>query len=209
LDLLQKLPEGPERIRREVLLQLIVGAAFIIVKGYAAPEAERAYTRARELCQRLGNPPLPALSGLWIMHSLRGELPRAYELAERSLRLAQEARDPTLLGHAQHGLGSTSFWMGRFLAAMEHLENAIALYAPERNLLPVPLIGLMADARVRTLCYTALTLWLLGYPDQALKRGNESLALAQRLSHPLSLTFAQYLAGCVLHLLRREVHASS
>src|SRR5262249_9340273 len=63
------------------------------------------------------------------------------------------------------------------------------------------------DVEVRSLCYAAITLWQLGYPDQALKRGIEALALAQRLSHPFSLTFAQNVAGGILRVLRREVRA--
>jgi predicted ATPase len=47
-----------------------------------------------------------------------------------------------------------------------------------------------------------MTLWQLGYPDQALKRGNEALALARGLSH-LSLAFAEFFVG-VLRQLRRE-----
>jgi len=57
IDLLQKLPDTPERTQRELLLQLAVGPAFIPVKGWGAPEVERASTRARKLCERLGNPP--------------------------------------------------------------------------------------------------------------------------------------------------------
>ncbi len=57
INLLQRLPDSPERIQRELLLQLAVGPALMAVKGYAAPETERAYTRARELCERLGDPP--------------------------------------------------------------------------------------------------------------------------------------------------------
>ena len=57
IDLLQRLPDDPERIQRELLLQLVLGSAFIAVKGYAAPETERAFTRARELCERTGDPP--------------------------------------------------------------------------------------------------------------------------------------------------------
>jgi hypothetical protein len=35
-----------------------------------------------------------------------------------------------------------------------------------------------------------LTLWYLGYPDQALQMGQQALTLAQDLSHPFSLAFA-------------------
>ena len=96
---------------------------------------ERAYTRARELCERLGDPPelFPALLGLWAVYYLRAELRTAYELAEQLLRRAQSAHDPALLMYAQHALGYTSFSMGEWLLAREHLEMAISLYDPERH----------------------------------------------------------------------------
>jgi predicted ATPase len=53
LNLLQKLPDSPERIQRELLLQLALGRAFSAVKEFAAPEVELAYARARELCEQL------------------------------------------------------------------------------------------------------------------------------------------------------------
>jgi predicted ATPase len=40
-------------------------------------------------------------------------------------------------------------------------------------------------------------LWLLGYPDQALQRSNDALALAQKLSQPSSLCFALYFSAWV------------
>ncbi|UCC64939.1 MAG: hypothetical protein JSV36_07840, partial [Anaerolineae bacterium] len=52
------------------------------------------------------------------------------------------------------------------------------------------------DPAVSCLNYVSCTLWLLGYPDQALKRVHELLTLAQELSHPFSLGYA--LAHCAL-----------
>src|SRR6266436_6827134 len=99
IDLLQRLPDSTERIQRELLLQLAVGPALIAVKGQSAPETGRAYARARELCERLGDPPefFPALWGLWNVYLVRGEFRAAYEQAEQLLRRAQSAHDPTLL----------------------------------------------------------------------------------------------------------------
>ena len=37
--------------------------------------------------------------------------------------------------------------------------------------------------------YDAMTLWLLGYPDQAEMRAQESLAFARELHHPFTLAF--------------------
>jgi predicted ATPase len=208
LNLGQKLPDSPERIQRELLLQLALGSALIAVRGRAAAEAERAYTRARELCERLGDPPelFPALWGLWALHLLRGELRKAYELAEQLLRRAQSAHDPGLLTYAQAARGATSYLMGEFLPARKHLENAITLYDPERHR-PLAFRYGGRDAGISCLSYAAWTLWQLGYPDQALKRGNEALALAQALSHPFSLGFAGVFVG-VLRQYRREARAA-
>jgi predicted ATPase len=208
IDLLQRLPDSPERVQRELLLQLAVGPALIAAKGWAAPEVERAYTRARGLCERLGDPAelFPALWGLRIMHLVRGELRTAYELAELLLRRAQSAQDPTLLMYAQSALGVTSYWTGELLPAREHLEMARSLYDRERHR-PLAFSFGGYDAGVNCLSIAAWILWQLGYPDQALKRGNEALALAQTLSHPFSLAFAEYYFG-VLHQLRREARAA-
>ena len=102
IDLLPKLSDSPERTQRELVLQMAVGPALIAIKGRAAPEVDRTYTRARELCERLGDRPelFPASLGLWYVHLLRGELRTAYELAEQLLRRAQSAHDPALLLYA-------------------------------------------------------------------------------------------------------------
>ena len=80
------------------------------------------------------------------------------------------------------------------------MEQAIALYDPQQH--PRSTVS-TADPRVNCLSYAAWALWYLGYPDQALKRSQEALALAEGLSHPFSLAYALGVAA-VFHLLRRE-----
>jgi predicted ATPase len=204
IELLQKLPDGPERIQRELLLQLSLGAAFSTVRGWGSAEAERAYTRARQLCELLGDPPelFGALSGLCAVHQLRGQYRAAYKLGEQLLQRAQSAADPALLMHAHSALGCSLYFMGELLLAREHLETAISLCNPERDR---PLGH--ADSGVNCRSWAAYTLWSLGYSDQALKRINESLALAQERSHPFSLAFAEMFAGFV-RKYRREARAA-
>ena len=57
LELLKTLPDTPERVQQELTLQLALGDALVTVKGYTAPEVEKTVTRARELCQQLGETP--------------------------------------------------------------------------------------------------------------------------------------------------------
>jgi AAA ATPase domain/Adenylate and Guanylate cyclase catalytic domain len=51
---------------------------------------------------------------------------------------------------------------------------------------------LLLDPGVYCLTHAAMTLWQLGYPDQSLKKSTAALALAQGLSHPFSLAYAEF-----------------
>ena len=75
LELLQRLPDGPERIQRELRLQLAIGPVFIAVKGWGAPEMGRAFA-GRASFAVLGDPPelFPALPALGRTHLVRGEM---------------------------------------------------------------------------------------------------------------------------------------
>ena len=202
LELLKTLPDTPERVQQELTLQLALSDALIAVKGYTAPEVEKTVTRARELCQQLGETPqlFPVLCRLWLFYFNRGELQTARELAEQMMRLAQSVQDRYLLSVAHVALGCTLYLLGELTSARTHLEQAIALYDPQKH--PRSTVN-TADPRVDCLSYAAWTLWYLGYPDQALKRSHEALALAAGLSHPFSLAYALGFAA-LFHLLRRE-----
>jgi predicted ATPase len=208
LELLKEMPEIPERDRRELDLQLAVGPTLIATKGFGATETERAYTRARQLCQQLGDPPelFPTLFGLWHVHFIQGQFRKAYELAEELLRRAQGVDDPAPVMYARYALGTSSLLMAEFLPARQHYEIAITLYDPERHG-PLAFRYLGVDFGVPCLFMVGQVLWVLGYPDQALKRSNEALALAQDLSHAFSLASAKFFVG-VVRQYRREARAA-
>jgi predicted ATPase len=83
---------------------------------------------------------------------------------------------------------------------------AMSLYDPERHR-PLTFRYLGIDAGVLCLSYAPCTLWQLGYPDQAVKQCNEAIALAQRLTHPISLACIQYVIA-ILRQFRREAGAA-
>jgi class 3 adenylate cyclase/predicted ATPase len=208
IDLIPRLPDSSQRIQQELPIQLALGAALVAVKGWATADVERVYTRARELCGQLSDPPelFPVLFGLWAMYFLRADMRTAHEHAEHLLRRAQSMQEPTPLMFAYQALGDTSFQMGHLLRARKCLETAVSLYDRESHgPLAFRFTGL--DSAVNCLSYGAHTLWALGYPDQALQRGNEAVALAQGLSHPHSLAFAGHMFG-ILRQLRREPAAA-
>jgi predicted ATPase/class 3 adenylate cyclase len=206
IELLKTLPETPARTQHAVTLHIALGAALQIAKGHAAPEVEQAYTQAYALCQQVGETPelVPVLFGLWRFYNTRAQLHTARELGDTLLRLAQRAHDPALSVVAHYALGLTSFWLGALPAARLHLEEGIARYTPDQRRAPAFRMG--QDPGVACRIYAAATLWSLGYPEQALARVHEALALAHELSHPFSLAFAQCFAAFVSQF-RRDVPA--
>ena len=206
LDLLKILPDTPERIRQELTLQVALGPALIAIKGYTAPEVEQTYTRALELCRQMGETPqlFPVLRGLQVFYLVRGKLQTARELSEQLLTLARCQQDPLLLVGAHLGLGQTLYSLGELTSAREYVEQGLALYDPQRH---GALTWAGGHPGMQCLAYAAWALWLLGYPDQALKRIHEALTLSQNLSHPLNLAAALHFAAG-LHRFRREGQAA-
>ncbi len=203
LELLQRLPDIPERARQELELQLTLGVPLIATEGYAAPEVGSTYTRARELCQQLGETPdvSEALWGLWTFHTLRAELGRAREIAQELLRLAEHLPYPGIAMRGHWAMEITFMHLGEFALAMEHFEKALLLYHPERHRDDAFLYAL--NPGVAMPCFAAWALWFLGQPDQALGRMQGALTLARELSEPHGLAHALLFAA-ILHQLRRE-----
>jgi predicted ATPase len=207
LAVLRTLADTPERAQQELGLQIALGQAWMAVKGQGVPEVERAYTRARELCQQVGETPelFPVLWGLWRFYLVWAKYQTARKLAEQCLNLAQRDQDPALLLVAHHALGTTAYFLGEVSLARAHLEQGVALYDLQQHHYLAFHYGL--DLGVWCLAYIAWPLWLLGYPEQALQRSQEALTLARNLAHPFSLAHAFYYAA-YLHYFRREEHAA-
>jgi predicted ATPase len=206
IELLTTLPETPERIQQSLTLHIALGAALQITKGYAAPEVEHAYIQARTLCQQVGETPelVPVLLGLWRFYAVRPQFHTARELGETLLRLAQRAHDPALAVIAHDALGWTWLLLGALPAARQHQEEAIARDTPNQR--RAPLFRMGQDPGVACRVGAATTLWLLGYPAQALAHVHNALTLAHELSHPYSLAVARWWAALVSQL-RRDVPA--
>ena len=202
LELLKTLPETPERTQHALTLYIALGAALQMAKGLAAPEVEHAYTRARELCQQVGETPqlAPVLFGLHRYYVGRLQLHTARELGDTLLHLAQSAHDPSLAVIAHFALGNTQLYLGALSAARLHLEAGIALDTPDQHRAPVFRMG--QDAGVGCLISAALTLWVLGYPSQALARRHDALTLAHALGPPYSLARARCWAAYVSQFCR-------
>jgi class 3 adenylate cyclase/predicted ATPase len=188
LELLQTQPESPERFEKELALQLALGTPLIATKGFASPEVEKVYARARELCRQAGDAPqlFPVIWGLWVHYTARAEHEIARDLAEQCLRLAESVKDEALLVEAHHALGVTLTGLADFAPGLEHLDYVIGHHDSAQN----ASMAFGQDPKVVCLSQAAFTLWINGYPDQAVKRNEEAITLAKKLSHPYSLAAA-------------------
>jgi len=204
LDLLGTLPDTPERARRELALQASIGMPLIATKGYAAPETGAAYNRSRELCDRLGDAAqlLPILYGQWAYHTTRGDLLAARSMAETFLRAAegQGAEGPALV--ARRVVGINLFHLGELTASRAHLEQALALYEANRHRSLTFQYG--ADQRSAGLAWLALNLWLLGYPDQAVRARDDAIGRAHEAAHAITLAHALRIGGLLVDAVLRD-----
>ena len=207
LELLQALPETSDRAQQELTLQLALGSALYVSRGLDSLEVEAAYTRAYELCRQVGEASqhFAVLTDLWRLYFSQARLQIAHEWGEQCFAFAQSRQDPVLLQEAHQVLGSTLLLLGEPTAAYEHFECGLA-YSDSNNRHTLAVIR-GTDPSIERLARMSWTLWLLGYPDQALHKGYEALALARESSHAYSLGLALCHVA-VLHVWRLEAQAA-
>ncbi len=203
LDLLSGVPDDVTRDQLELGLRVSLGLSLASSRGYATPEVEDTYRRARELCQRLGESAelFPVLRGLSTFYIVRDDLQTARELAEQCLKLAERTKRRDYLIESYTPLSYVSAYMGELDAAQSLLERSLELYESDRKRRYTYLSP--QDPGVACLSLSGMVQWLLGYPDRALTCVREAIALAGELEQPLSLAYAHSHAA-MLHQRRGE-----
>jgi predicted ATPase len=205
LDLLDSTPTTPERVEQEMTLQTSLARALLAIKGYT-PEVEKAYARALALCEGVGAgdvPQLfPVLRGLCNYYIYRSEFDRAADMGERILQLAESQDDDDMRVHGYLMVGSSIGFSDSLEQGLEHLKKGIALFDLDR----VRARRFRLGNHPAVVCHTtsAFFLWMLGYPDSAVKQADAAMALARRLNHPFTLAYATFHTG-ILHMWRREM----
>ena len=107
------------------------------------------------------------------------------------LRLADTQRDQVLLLWAHYSLGFTFASQGVLKSARDHLEASIALYDPGKG----GTYGFVQDPGPTAMVLLAHVLYKLGYPDQALARVQQAMALVRSFSHQFTVAWVLGFAG--------------
>jgi serine/threonine protein kinase/tetratricopeptide (TPR) repeat protein len=200
---LKGLPDGPERIQQELGLQMIRGQALRLMKGWSAPEIEPVFARARELCHQLNDPPalFPVLWAITLFHAIRGDLREYRTRADELMAMAEQSANPVFLMGAHHLVGVNREFLGDMVEASRILDRGRELHVPAQHLAYTAMYGLDPGMIARAM--SSRPLWVLGYPDRALARARETLALARSQRQPMTLVFA-LLVTQGIHLNRGE-----
>jgi DNA-binding SARP family transcriptional activator len=205
LSLLNQLSDPHERAVRELQLHLDLASPIRITHGWASPALEGPLERAAELSARVGDADQQARAqiNLATFYQVRAEFARVREL---SARLVPRLRSPKADTYIAMARTNVVGWLLMQTSDWEAIEaeywRAREAYDEAQHAEHVALIG--ADLGVLNIAWSAHALWFRGLADQALQRGREAVALADRLAHPFSRALAlSYLA--MQHALRREV----
>jgi tetratricopeptide (TPR) repeat protein len=189
---LQAIPPSVERARAELEVLLAKGVAVRAAKGYSAPEAERVFLRACELCEELGDRvrSVHALRGLWAFYYVAARWRDAARVADRLDAAAEGLEDRVVLAVREFVIGATLLFRGEPPGASLRLRGALKHYDEGDRDAHIRHSGHDAATLVRG--HLVLAQWFLGLPEQALRTSREGLEIARRVAHPFSL--AQMLA---------------
>jgi class 3 adenylate cyclase len=200
--------ESGDRAQLELDLLLTLGPPLMATRGYADPDVEQGYVRARELCRTLGEPPelMPAMFGLWTYHCLRAKHVEGCRLAEDMVRLAEREDEPALAVESGLAMGANLFYLGRFEESERNLACSIHSYDRDRDAMHRFVYG--QDPSVAAHAYQALDLWLLGRDKEALAASARSLEQGRACDHPFTLSYALTFAAW-LERMRGDVAACS
>jgi predicted ATPase/class 3 adenylate cyclase len=205
IEALGHLPDGRRKDRLELNFQFALGTCLIATQGPASNKAMATFSRARELCERLGGPPEQLQVMFWLTTAsvIRGELPLAQEMIAALLQLTEARGDRPALLNAMRGQAMIRLFMGHASAARELLERAVEAFnaSSEEERLAARAAG--QDAGVADLALMSWSLWLLGHADTAITRLVAAIQRADAIDHPHSQAYACYYAS-VLHALRGE-----
>jgi hypothetical protein len=204
LAMLSALPDTPDRASREVAHLMAVALPMHGVYGYAAPELEETYRRARALCDALGEHPglFGVITGISAFRFMRAELRPCVVAGLQMTRVAEQSGDPAMHIWAKWAVGSVLAHLGeRLPEALETLDQGAALYSPAMH--PGFMLMTGFDAGLGCHVQAARVACMLGDADAAVGRIERAVAQARARQHPLMVAFALYFQAWV-HQLRRE-----
>ena len=213
MDVLSRLPEGPERDRAEAAVQARLGPALVMLEGWGSAPAQQALDRAEALYRRTDDTVELArvLYNQATVHEVRGDYRTSEQFVEQLLALPGSRGDDHLLLDSHELLACSLFHQGAFEPALDHADEGLGTYD---GVYTNPLSAAFGDHKAVS-CHTwaALSLWFLGLPEQAVARAREAIVLAEspsrRTGKALALVQAAIIAQCTLDAVQTREWAEA
>ncbi len=201
-------PESRDQHLREIELLVMLGVPLQSIVGYSAPEVEENYARAYALCQelRLTTELFPILYGLFRYYMLQGKYAKAVEISQQLVQMATQCPEPDFVVSAHRAIASPLVYQGRYDEALLHLAKVLAIPATPEIRAKVNRYDVV-DPWIAAGSYTSWALWLTGHPQQALEQSQRTVAEAEALKHPFTITLALSFSTW-LHQFRRDIPAT-
>ena len=170
-------------------LQVSYGNAMIAAHGHGAPETVAAFTRAHELGAGAADmyARFSTNYGLWAGSYVHGDLTAMREPAQAFLRDVESQPGSPEAGVAHRAYGVTQWFAGDFIEARSHLEQALAIFDPERDRDLAFRFG--QDVGVSAMVYLAIVLWPLGEVDRARELVDATATRIAELGHLATSTY--------------------
>jgi tetratricopeptide (TPR) repeat protein len=207
LKLIERLPEGVERLRAELGVRLMQAVAVSALSGLASTERLGTAQRVCELSERLGDvsAEFQGRVTLAAAYGSRGEISRGLEIMQRCVELAQRSPGGELIPIAHFQLAIILGDAGDPVQASSLLSDLITHFEPARQEAGSDYLPL--NLWVLTPTVLSLVQHTLGRPDEALKLSELALGRARQLKHPFTISDA-YAGAATLHYERRELVAA-
>jgi class 3 adenylate cyclase/predicted ATPase len=190
LEQVAMLPEGAASDALELELQVALIPPIMVVKGYSAPETKATSERAIALCRQSGQVSriFPALYGQVAYLYVSGQIVRYQELAAEFLELAMAQPEivPRLIGLRM--MGTSLLAAGSIGRCMDHLEQAWALFDPERDAESALVYG--QDLGTGAASYLCIGFALRGFPEKSRDWGQKAVARGRDIEHVNTLCYA-------------------
>jgi predicted ATPase len=191
------------RRKRQFDLQISLGNALIATRGYAAPETQAAFAKARELAGGIEDPTerFASYYGLFIGSLVRGESAVAREIAHTFLKETVDRPGSGEFGMAHRLVGLSYYFAGDFASARAHFETASNAFDPERDSDFAFRFG--QDPAVAVMVFLALTLWPLGELERARHFADQAVERALSTGHVNTIVYTHTLKA-MFEMLRRD-----
>jgi predicted ATPase/DNA-binding winged helix-turn-helix (wHTH) protein len=180
-------------------------ATSLTYTGGTESELEAAWTKTLDLAERLDDTEyrLRAVWELWTLNRVSRLNHAALTQAQRVSARTANLTDPNHRLVGERMLGISCHYQGDQVRARRHLEGVLDAYVETDNRSHI--VRFQVDLRVSARTFLAPSLWLLGYPDQAMRAAEAAVEDARAANHALSVCHALVFGACPTALLAGDL----